>query len=176
MRFGLLLILLSFTSTASAQTNAPIDPAHVDSTNRGYKRSPLLAAGLSYIVPGGGHLYNGEFGKAGRFAAGELGAYALMLTGALIDLGNRPVALFCIADDYEDCRRGEIEPLPAALLAIGAVGFVYIKGWSMVDSYRSARRINQGIDQRRAQLGAIRVEATPTLVAGQLGASVRVQW
>ncbi len=71
----------------------------------------------------------------------------------------------------------EVDPTAiAALLVVGVVAYVYIKGWSMVDSYRSSRRINQSIDFRRAQFGSLRVRAVPMLVAGRLGASVRVQW
>jgi hypothetical protein len=171
MRLLLLLALLA-ASAASAQ----VDPAHTDSVTLGHKRSPLLAAGLSYLAPGGGHLYNGEIGKAGRFAVGEFVALGMGTVGLLLYAHNHPQVLVPFAllfEDFED-QPTDGDGIALTLWIVGGTAFGVLKVWSVVDAYRSSQRINRSLDERRMALGSVRVDASPAWIAGRPGVSARL--
>ena len=79
------------------------------------EKNPWTAL-LFSIVPGGGHFYNGERIKGGLTIAGLMGSAVIMTLGS---------------EDNDAAK------------AAGLVMWSGIHGWSMLDAFTSARRINK---------------------------------
>ena len=81
---------LLFTGNAGVDFFASASPSHVArewnftqptvAEKSGGSKSPWLAAGLSFLVPGAGEVYDGSYLKAGIFATVEIAAVVLGLT------------------------------------------------------------------------------------------------
>jgi hypothetical protein len=65
-----------FSSTVKFLNNIYVNQSpEIEVTDGISKKSPLLAGGLSIIVPGAGEIYNGDYVKAGMFIAVEAAAW-----------------------------------------------------------------------------------------------------
>lgn len=98
-----------------------------ESENVSYK-SPWLAFGLSYLIPGLGQLYNGEIGKGLLFASVTILGFGV---GVLPGIGQ---------------KSGSEWPL-SSYLGFGIAGATYL--WSIIDAPISANKINERIKQQR---------------------------
>ncbi len=101
---SLLLLLLTATLIGATATTAEAQS----------RKSPFVAGGLSFLLPGTGQFYNGQWGKGG-----------LMMGGAVVASGMVASGIIC-ADNSNDC----------AQLNVGAAALVGIWVWSMIDGAR----------------------------------------
>ena len=126
------LLLLLLTATLIGAT---ADTAEAQSESR---KSPWVAGGLSFVIPGTGQFYTGQWAKAGLMLGGAAVSVGLMLSWAVCN------------DQSNDCPQG----------AIGAVGYFGIWLWSIIDASRTANAINRRIDA-----GQVALEIGPQLIA-----------
>ena len=132
---SLLLLLLTVTLIGATAT-----PAEAQS-----RKSPYVAGGLSFVIPGTGQFYNGQWGKGG-----------LMLGGAVVSTAMAFSGIVC-ADHNNDCPQ----------LYAGVAGYIGIWVWSMIDGARTANAINRRIDS-----GQVALEIGPRLTAPSGDATV----
>jgi len=92
------------------------------------RKSPGVAFLLSFLVPGAGQGYNGQWGKAGVMFGGFVVSSAVLLSG------------FC-TDSCSD------NPSRDRSFVVGALGFVGFPVWSWIDAPRSASRINERLSR-----------------------------
>ena len=127
----LLLLLTAMLIGAAART------AEAQTESR---KSPWLAFGLSYLLPGAGQAYNGQWGKGG-----------LMLGGVAVSFG------VVLADDCDVFYTANDCGFLTAAGVVGMVGFVL---WSWIDAPITANAINRRIDA-----GQVALEIGPQLIA-----------
>ena len=84
------LLLLLLTATLIGAT---ADTAEAQSESR---KSPWVAGGLSFVIPGTGQFYTGQWAKGG-----------LMLGGAVVSAGLILYGFVC-SDNSNDCPQGTI--------------------------------------------------------------------
>ena len=125
------LFLLLLTATLIGAT---ADTAEAQAESR---KSPWVAGGLSFVIPGTGQFYNGQWVKGGLMLGGAAVSVGLMLDWAICN------------DHSNDCPQG----------AIGAVGYFGIWLWSIIDASRTSKAINRRIDG-----GQVALEIGPQLI------------
>ena len=102
------------------------------------KRDPWIAFGLSFILPGGGQVYNKHYGKgAVLFTATIIGAIVLSKNGGGDLIGGTKEDYEAIYDDLVDFGPDDGPFVLGAVLGIG--GYLY----SVIDAPKSANKINQ---------------------------------
>jgi len=111
------------------------------------RKSPGLALGLSFLIPGAGQAYNGQWAKGGLMLGGYVVSAWVVLP--MSNIGD------CL--DNDDSQAGAACRRTAAL--IGVVGFWV---WSMIDAPRTAKSINRRIDA-----GQVALEFGPQLILPQ---------
>ena len=102
------------------------------------KRDPWIAFALSFILPGGGQIYNKHYGKAGvLFTATIIGAALVMREVGDDLIGGSNEDYQAIYDDLVDFGPDD------GVLALGGVlgvgGYLY----SLIDAPQSAQKINR---------------------------------
>ncbi len=125
------LLLLLLTATLIGAT---ADTAEAQAESR---KSPWVAGGLSFVIPGTGQFYNGQWVKGG-----------LMLGGAVVSAGLVLDGVVC-NDHSNDCPQ----------LTIGAAAYLGIWVWSIIDGARTSKAINRRIDA-----GQVALEIGPQLI------------
>jgi len=134
LRCAFIALLYSLATETSAETDPAAVPFAYDAGSRDERvsgKSPWLAFGLSYVFPGLGQLYNGQYVKAVVFPT-------IVCLGAALMMVSSPGADFS-ADDTS---------YPLLYAGVGLAGGAYI--WSLVDAPVSANKIN---GRRQAQAG-----------------------
>ena len=101
------------------------------------KKSPALAWFLSFLIPGGGQAYNGQWGKAGLDFAGAVIFASVAQAGV------------------EDCVNND----ECADYTVGLVGYLAVWIASQFDAGMSASKIN------RESAGSLALEIRPRLLA-----------
>lgn len=123
---ALILAAIAVPSAALAQQAPSPEVVFVQEKN------PAAAGLFSFLIPGGGQVYNGQIGKGLVFFGGTLGA--VMLAQNSIENG-----------DEECARRLEEEP-GLTSCSSGGGGALLVAGglWvvSIVDAVRTAKRLN----------------------------------
>ena len=155
------------------------------------EKNPWAAAGLSFLLPGGGQFYNGETNEGLGLLAVALGGYGIMWSAAE-DNGEHCTATFngrtYSRDDFFACRnwvdsqirssRGSWQAKVEAStdydfdgdddrLTIGAWIYVGAWAWSMIDAWRSANRIKEAAAESSTSLKVV-----PTVTPDRTGARV----
>ena len=125
------ILLLLLTATLIGST------AHTVEAQES-RKSPWGAFALSFLIPGAGQAYNGQWGKGG-----------LMLGGVVVSSG------VVLADDCDVFSTGNNCGFLTAAGFIGMVGFVL---WSWIDAPITANAIN-----RRIEAGQVALEIGPDL-------------
>lgn len=117
MRYTVIVLALLFlTAPLSAQDSAD------------QYRDPFVAGAFSFLIPGAGQGYNGQWGKGVMFLGSEV---------AMIWLSSSVAS-------SRTCSGGESQTCPLAQgLAVAAVG-TWV--WGIVDAARSAKEINEGLE------------------------------
>jgi hypothetical protein len=98
------------------------------------EKSPVLAWVLSFVLPGAGQGYNGQWGKAAAFFGGVVAGSTLVVVGAVSCVVN--------AAGGEDCGGYD---------AVWNIGLVLMLGswvWSQIDAPVSAIGINRRLRER----------------------------
>ena len=131
-----LLLLLAATLIGSAHA---AEAQTASGGSQETRKSPWAAFGLSFLLPGAGQAYNGQWGKGG-----------LMLGGAGVSLG----VFFA-----DDCDVFYTANNCGALTTVGAIGFIGFVLWSWIDAPISANAINRRIDA-----GQVALEVGPRLI------------
>ncbi len=104
------------------------------------RKSPWAALGLSFLIPGGGQAYNGQWAKGG-----------LMLGGA---------ALFAVPVLGElECGLEADDECGGVAFTVGVIGLFGIVAWSLIDAPITAKAINRRIDA-----GGVALEIGPRLI------------
>ncbi len=107
------------------------------------RKSPWLAFGLSFLIPGAGQAYNGQWAKGGLMFGG-VAAFAVVM-----------------ASDFDNCEFVYATPqAPCGVFWAGLVGAGLFALWSWVDAPRTANAINRRIDA-----GPVSLEIGPQLIA-----------
>jgi hypothetical protein len=101
------------------------------------RKSPVLAAALSVVLPGLGQAYNGQWLKGAAFLGGVASGAAFIVVGGTC-------ALVLWGSDPPDCD-------PGALLTIGQI--LMIGSWvgSVIDAPLASIRINKEASSRRPE-------------------------
>ena len=135
------LLLVLLTTALIGSTARPAE-AQVES-----RKSPLGAFALSFIIPGAGQAYNGQWTNKGGVML--VGTVASLLV-AEVAAGSGNCWGLDTADGGLDCALGY-----GAVVAV--IGFWL---WSWIDAPRSAKAINRRIDA-----GQVALEIGPQLLA-----------
>ncbi len=107
------------------------------------RKSPWLAFGLSFLIPGAGQAYNGQWAKGGLMFGG-VAAFAVVM-----------------ASDFDNCEFVYATPqAPCGVFWAGLVGAGLFALWSWIDAPIAANAINRRIDA-----GQVALEIGPQLVA-----------
>ena len=106
------------------------------------RKSPVAAFGLSFMIPGAGQAYNGQWGKGGLMLGGAVVSTVVFAVG---------VSNSIFSTDGDD-----------GLIVAGFVGMAGFWVWSMIDAPRTANAINRRIDA-----GQLAVEIGPQLIVPQ---------
>ncbi len=133
------LLLLFLTVTLIGAT------PHAAEAQAESRKSPWLAGGLSFVIPGTGQFYNGQWAKGGLMLGGALASTGLMASG---------VACF---DNSNDCSQ----------MTIGVAAYLGIWAWSIIDGARTSNAINRRIDS-----GQVALEFGPALTSPSSGSRV----
>lgn len=138
---------LLFATTAAAQPSS-LATATQDTTVSVLK-SPTAARLIGVIMPGGGHMYAGEFDHGLLYAAA---IPSLVVVGALAH------GIDCLAGGSFDQPCGRSTVLTVSLIAAGGLW-----AWSIFDAGRAARRTNA----KRAASSSLIIQ--PTHIPAALG-------
>ena len=133
------LLLVVLLTTVLIGMTARTAEAQVES-----RKSPWLAFGLSYMLPGGGQAYNGQWAKAGLMVGGEVASIVVFATNG------------------EDCLSGSSFGGDCGLAWAGFLAGAWIRIWSMIDAPVTANAIN-----RRIEAGEVALEIGPQLIMPQ---------
>ena len=137
----LLLVLLTTVLIGSAHT-AEAQTASEETVEG--RKSPWAAFGLSFLIPGGGQAYNGQWGKGGLMLGGEVASIVI------------------VAANAGDCAVGSLfgNSDGCGLAWAGVVGIAGFALWSWIDAPTTANAINRRIDA-----GQVALEIGPQLIA-----------
>ncbi len=108
------------------------------------RKSPWLAFGLSFLIPGAGQAYNGQWAKGGLMFGGVAAFAAVMASN-------------------DDCDFVYYTPqAPCGVFLASLVGAGLFALWSWIDAPRTANAINRRIDA-----GEVAFEIGPQLILPQ---------
>ncbi len=106
------------------------------------KKSPWLSGFLSFMIPGLGQIYNGEYRKGWIDLGTSMGSYLAFASGFIM-------MSYSVSYDYNDkygTYKEEINNalfIPGVILGVGGVIAFYTNGiHSIVDAFCSSKRIN----------------------------------
>lgn len=120
LRLMVIAILMCVVFTFGASASA------VETVYLYHEKNPGAAALFSFLINGGGQIYNGEIGKGLLIMGGQ----AALATVSVVSASNT--------------NYGE----PNTIGAIAGAGMVGLAIWSMYDAYTTAERINEKARQR----------------------------
>jgi hypothetical protein len=94
----------------------------------GFRRDPFLAGAMSFLIPGAGQVYNGEYGKGALH-------FGMFYVGGMLAIANMDWDfLWGESDDFEG---------NAGLAFLGSAVALGGMIWSIIDAPRGAGRVNE---------------------------------
>lgn len=140
-------------------------------------KDPWIAFGLSVPLPGGGQIYNGQYGKAAVLFTGTMIGLLLLTRNSEGDLiGGSDEDYEAIQADLNDFSAGDIPFVLGGVLCVG--GYLY----QLIDAPKSANRINQGgwqLSHRHLiefDGGRTAVGINPLVLPNRFGTELTFRW
>jgi hypothetical protein len=107
----------------------------VKNTENIERKSPTTAFLFSFILPGGGQYYNGEYGKGAIMTGAAVAGVVLILAAGYEEE--------FVANDYYWASYGYWETKATPWLSVGIGLCAVASVWSMIDAPLSAKKINE---------------------------------